>query len=166
MIHFTFSMMNSASLSLLLPIYPTPRLHALTLTPSSSSFLHLRRHASTFPPMLTTKPRFNRTASFAYVTGPASDPIVTEADPKLDDSDSPTENESPPSNLIGWGLLWSLLSAHKVRLGLSVLALVGATTSTLSMPLFSGLYDTCLILIMVLFLFYCLNVVAIDDCDC
>jgi ATP-binding cassette, subfamily B (MDR/TAP), member 10 len=94
-----------------------------------------------FPPLprkITTTPRKNRSAiSFAYVSGPASDPNVSEADPRVYGSDSRAEKIRPP-NAISWGLLWSLLAEHKLRLAVSALTLVGCTTCTLSMPIFSG----------------------------
>lgn len=96
------------------------------------------RQSRGFPPILRTKFNTKRLISCAYVTGPASDPIVSEPDLKLHESDSRTEEIQSPPNLITWGLLWSLLMKHKLRLGLSVLTLVGCTTCTLSMPIFSG----------------------------
>ncbi|KAK4788805.1 hypothetical protein SAY86_020124 [Trapa natans] len=73
-------------------------------------------------------------AAGAYVTGQASDPI-SEPSFKFDGS-SPDQYQ--PRDLISWGLMWSLLFNHKLRLGLAILALVGCSTCTLSMPLFSG----------------------------
>ncbi|XP_056158803.1 ABC transporter B family member 28 isoform X2 [Syzygium oleosum] len=80
----------------------------------------------------------------AYVTGPASDPIVSEPDPKFDGKDSGDE-EPRPRDVITWGLLWSLLAEHKLRLCASAVALVGCTTCTLSMPIFSGRFFEVLI---------------------
>lgn len=74
------------------------------------------------------------TATFAYVSGPASDPIVSEPDPKFDEPDSKVQSPS----VISWGLLWSLLLKHKLRLAISAFALVGCSACTLSMPIFSG----------------------------
>ncbi|WCJ36583.1 ABC transporter B family member 28 [Euphorbia peplus] len=77
----------------------------------------------------------------AYVSGP---PPVTEPDHKLEDSDS--AGDKPPSpKLISSGLLLSLLLKHKLRLGVLVLTLVGCTTCTLSMPIFSGRFFEVLI---------------------
>ncbi|KAL3755835.1 hypothetical protein ACJRO7_002822 [Eucalyptus globulus] len=77
----------------------------------------------------------------AYVTGPPSDPI--EADPKYDGDG---EDEPPrPRAVITWGLLWSLLAEHKLRLCVSAAALVGCTTCTLSSPIFSGRFFELLI---------------------
>ncbi|TXG70843.1 hypothetical protein EZV62_005778 [Acer yangbiense] len=129
---------------------PTPHPHALRLPLSLSLSLSLTssqlRQSCSFPPIRRTKSRTKRTVSCAYVTGPASDPIISDPVPKLDDSDSPNqETQSPPPSLIGWGLLWSLMSKHKLRLGFSILALAGATTCTLSMPIFSGRFFEVLI---------------------
>ncbi|KAK0596817.1 hypothetical protein LWI29_019329 [Acer saccharum] len=127
---------------------PTPLPHALRLPLSLSLSLtssQLRQSCS-FPPIRRTKSGTKRTVSCAYVTGPASDPIISDPVPKLDDSDSPNqETQSPPPSLIGWGLLWSLMSKHKLRLGFSILSLAGATTCTLSMPIFSGRFFEVLI---------------------
>lgn len=77
----------------------------------------------------------------AYVSGPASDPIVTEPDPKVDSSNGAHgENVEPPA-AITWDLLWSLLMRDKLRLAVSAVALIGCSTCTLSMPLFSGKFS-------------------------
>ncbi|KAI5346990.1 PREDICTED: ATP-binding cassette [Prunus dulcis] len=81
------------------------------------------------------------TASFAYVSGPASDPIVSEPDPKIDGPDS--KGQSP--SVISWGLLLSLLLKHKLRLAISAFALIGCSACTLSMPIFSGRFFEVLI---------------------
>ena len=137
--------MASASPPLLLQRLPTRSLtlslHApskfkLKLPPSPSPRL---RQSRPFPPLL--KRHWTATAiTSAYVTGPASDPIVTEPDHKLDSTDdesSLTEKVQPPE-LISWSLLWSLLAKHKVRLVVCAFTLVGCTSCTLSMPIFSG----------------------------
>ncbi|KAI9161620.1 hypothetical protein LWI28_019124 [Acer negundo] len=129
---------------------PTPRSHALRLPLSLSLSISLTssplRQSCSFPPIRRTKSRTKRTVSCAYVTGPASDPIISDPVPKFDDSDSSNqETQSPPPSLIGWGLLWSLMLKHKLRLGFSILALAGATTCTLSMPIFSGRFFEVLI---------------------
>lgn len=73
----------------------------------------------------------------AYVTGPASDAIFSESEPKFSASETPEKEEE----VIGWGLLWSLLWLHRLRLGVALVALIGCATCTLSMPLFSGVLD-------------------------
>lgn len=80
------------------------------------------------------------TISSAYVSGP---PILSDSDPKVDASEATREEVQQSPKLISWGLLWSLLLNHKLRLGVSVLTLVGCTTCTLSMPLFSGTTTSC-----------------------
>ncbi|PON57833.1 ATP-binding cassette containing protein [Trema orientale] len=99
--------------------------------------LRLLRQPRLFPPFSHSRPRFPRTTAFAYVSGPASDPIVAEPDPKIDDSDSSKPKQPSPS-VVTWELLLRLLLKHKLRLALSLVALVGCTTCTLSMPIFSG----------------------------
>lgn len=81
------------------------------------------------------------------MTGPASDPIVTEPDHKLDptDNDSSVTEKVQSTELISWGLLWSLLAKHKVRLVVCAFTLVGCTSCTLSMPIFSGRFFEVLI---------------------
>ncbi|XP_021297045.1 ABC transporter B family member 28 [Herrania umbratica] len=130
--------------------FPTSTCHArklklkLKLSLSQNSPLH---QSCTFPPIslpTTTKSgRLNVSSpvSRAYVAGP---PIVTEPDPKIDEPDPDTEKAEPP-NLISRRLLWVLLVRHKLRISVSVLALIGCTTCTLSMPIFSGRFFEVLI---------------------
>ncbi|KAJ6339242.1 hypothetical protein OIU77_007243 [Salix suchowensis] len=144
--------MASAAPPLLLQTLPTRSLtlslHApskfkLKLPPSPSPRL---RQSRPFPPL--RKRHWTATAiTSAYVTGPASDPIVTEPDHKLDSTDdesSLTEKVQPPE-LISWSLLWSLLAKHKGRLVVCAFTLVGCTSCTLSMPIFSGRFFEVLI---------------------
>ncbi|KAH9647273.1 hypothetical protein KPL70_025134 [Citrus sinensis] len=112
-----------------LPLFmrlPTPRRRALTkhTLPLTSPL----RRSLAFPPLLRAKFNSEGTITCAYVSGPASDPIVSEPDPRINDSVSPSEKVHSPPNLITWGLLWSLFLKHKLRLGLSVLTLIGCTT--------------------------------------
>ncbi|KAM7274304.1 hypothetical protein ACFE04_028968 [Oxalis oulophora] len=135
--------MGSATL-LLQPTFTPTRFtslnrHALStqkLSSSSSPLLLLNHQSRHFPPfpVLKSKPLIRPSA---YVSGPASDPNVIESKPEI--QNTITQPEAPkPTNLITWGLLWNLLMKHKLRLLASVLALIGATTCTLSMPIFSG----------------------------
>lgn len=121
------------SLVLSLPLTPTP---TRARTVASKLALSSLRQSHPFPriPLRLPKPLKTTAASFAYVSGPASDAIVSEPDPKLDESDA---NVQPPS-VIGWGLLWSLLLKHKLRLAVAAFALIGCSACTLSMPIFSG----------------------------
>ncbi|CAL9226803.1 unnamed protein product [Arabidopsis halleri] len=75
----------------------------------------------------------------AYVTG--APPIVDEPDPKIEESKSEAESK----DLISWGLVWSLMSKHKLRLSVCLLTLLGCSTCTLSMPVFSGRFFEVLI---------------------
>ncbi|KAJ4849453.1 ABC transporter B member 28 [Turnera subulata] len=99
----------------------------------------LRQRSCLFPP-----PKHPAIPS-AYVSGPASDPIFCEPDRKIDQQEPQTEEKPPPPKLITWGLLGSLLLRHKARLGLAALTLVGCTSCTLSMPIFSGRFFEVLI---------------------
>lgn len=77
--------------------------------------------------------------AFANVTGPAYDSFVSESDEfKVEDSTDSAKVSVQPTYLISWGLLWNLVSRHKLRLLVSMLTLVGCSTSTLTMPIYSG----------------------------
>lgn len=77
--------------------------------------------------------------AFANVTGPAYDSFVSESDEfKVEDSTDSAKVSVQPTYLISWGLLWNLVSRHKLRLLVSILTLVGCSTSTLTMPIYSG----------------------------
>ncbi|ESQ54755.1 hypothetical protein EUTSA_v10024541mg [Eutrema salsugineum] len=78
----------------------------------------------------------------AYVTG--APPIVEEPDPNTEGSKSEPEKDES-KDLIRWGLVWSLMSKHKLRLVVCLLTLVGCSTCTLSMPVFSGRFFEVLI---------------------
>nr|GME20368.1 ABC transporter B family member 28 isoform X1 [Ipomoea batatas] len=80
--------------------------------------------------------------SSAYA-GPAIDAFVSENEPKFEDSGD--NFVAQPIEVINWGLLWKLLSDHKLQLAASVLTLVGCTTCTLTMPLLSGRFFEVLI---------------------
>lgn len=91
-------------------------------------------------PRLRNSGRFSHsTIVSANVTGPAYDSFESESDKfKVEDSTESSTATVQPSDLISWGLLWNLVSRHKLRLFLSILALVGCSTSTLTMPIYSG----------------------------
>ncbi|KAJ0974571.1 hypothetical protein J5N97_016536 [Dioscorea zingiberensis] len=75
-------------------------------------------------------------ARAAYVTAPASDPDSIDKGSNLELLEQPTV--SPPPAAISWGIIWPLLARHKVRIAISMISLVGCTSCTLAMPLFSG----------------------------
>ncbi|XP_061351551.1 ABC transporter B family member 28 [Gastrolobium bilobum] len=123
----------SSSASSIRTLKPTlSHSHSRSLSLSLSPFLRLPRFSLS---STTTPPR-------AYVTGPASDPIFCDPDPKLDRS--PPDEVKPP-NVITRNLLLTLLMKHKLRLAVSVAALFACTTCTLSMPIFSGRFFEVLI---------------------
>uniref|UniRef100_M4D1W4 ABC transporter B family member 28 n=1 Tax=Brassica campestris TaxID=3711 RepID=M4D1W4_BRACM len=117
----------------------SPLLRTCGVTP----FLSFRssRGGSTAPLGLSLKAKSVGLAR-AYVTG--APPIVGEEDPKIDGSKSEPEKEES-KDLIKWGLVWSLMSKHKLRLVVCLLTLVGCSTCTLSMPVFSGRFFEVLI---------------------
>nr|XP_016469079.1 PREDICTED: ABC transporter B family member 28-like [Nicotiana tabacum] len=82
--------------------------------------------------------------SSAYITGPAFDAIVSENDPKFEESDDSLVAVEP-IEVISWGFMWKLVSRHKLKLLASFLALIGCTTCTLTMPLLSGRFFEVLI---------------------
>ncbi|KAB1210758.1 ABC transporter B family member 28 [Morella rubra] len=97
-----------------------------------------------FPLKISVPPNTRNTISFANVSGPPSDPTAIEPDQRVDGSDNRTEKLRPPS-AINWVLLLTLLAEHKLRLAVSALTLIGCTTCTLSMPLYSGKFFEVLI---------------------
>ncbi|XP_051138101.1 ABC transporter B family member 28 [Andrographis paniculata] len=86
--------------------------------------------------------RLSSTKANAYVSGPAFDAIVSEDAPKIDGAEIV---ELEPLDVISWGLLWRLISRHKLRVLASVLTLVGCTSCTLAMPIYSGRFFEVLI---------------------
>lgn len=122
-----------------LPFTLKPSHFPKRLPNSSLSPLRLRRLTSVAP--FPTLPALHRgfksnSSTFAYVTGPASDPNVSESDPKVDDA---SDSQVRVVGVLNWGLLWRLLTKHKLRLLVSLLTLVCCSTCTLSMPFFSGM---------------------------
>ncbi|KAL0400804.1 UNVERIFIED_CONTAM: ABC transporter B family member 28 [Sesamum latifolium] len=104
----------------------------VSFLPSSSSWAKAGQRSRTASTII----------SRAYVSGPAFDAIVSENDPKIDSSEVV---EMQPIDVISWGLLWKLVSRHKWRVLVSVLTLLGCTTCTLAMPIFSGRFFEVLI---------------------
>lgn len=125
------------AVTLSLPLPPTPISSTRFRTTNPKLALSSIRQSHPFPRFSLYRlpsPLKTTTATFAYVSGPASDPIVSEPDPNFDEPDSKVQSPS----VISWGLLWSLLLKHKLRLAISAFALVGCSACTLSMPIFSG----------------------------
>lgn len=123
-----------------LPLFSLPK------TPISYSHRHLissrRPHPTIarFPKRLSSSPTTLKTTPvcLAYVSGPASDPIIL-SDDELESTDIVQQQTPPiPTPAITWGLLWALLLPHKLRLLASLVSLVGCSSCTLSMPIFSG----------------------------
>ncbi|XP_075649403.1 ABC transporter B family member 28 [Castanea sativa] len=143
--------MASATLSFSPTRTPTRvRTRAPVLNPRLSLYFLHQSHPFPPFPLTTTKKTKTKTKtssiSFAYVSAPASDPSVSDPEPRIDSSGTLTEKDrAPKPNPISWGLLWTLLSRHKLRLAISAFALVGCTTCTLSMPIFSGRFFEVLI---------------------
>ncbi|KAM3682360.1 hypothetical protein ACJW31_12G067300 [Castanea mollissima] len=145
--------MASATLSFSPTRTPTRvRTRAPVLNPRFSLYFLHQSHPFPPFPLTTTKKTKTKTKtktssiSFAYVSAPASDPSVSDPEPRIDSSGTLTEKDrAPKPNPISWGLLWTLLSRHKLRLAISAFALVGCTTCTLSMPIFSGRFFEVLI---------------------
>ncbi|KAI4351813.1 hypothetical protein L6164_006126 [Bauhinia variegata] len=132
--------MASATLYLAPPIRIRASKQTLASFTAPSPFHPLYSLPSSPLPLRSTfhrAPLRTKTIPLAYVTGPASDPIFSESDPKIDSSDSLPEKDEPPS-VINWGIMWKLLMKHKMRLALCTVALIGCTSCTLSMPLISG----------------------------
>ncbi|GFP96921.1 ABC transporter b family member 28 [Phtheirospermum japonicum] len=88
--------------------------------------------------------RSTRLIRRAYVSGPAFDAIVSENDPKINGTENIPELLQPV-HVISWGLLWKLVSRHKWGVLVSVLTLLGCSTCTLAMPIYSGRFFEVLI---------------------
>ncbi|KAJ8633653.1 hypothetical protein MRB53_026989 [Persea americana] len=121
---------------------------------SSSSFVS--RHSSKlFPPLSSSVPLLRsirqskrRVIRAAYISAPASDPNISGIDEEEDPDGHQSRSQTTmvdSSIPISWGYLWSLLMKHKLRLAASIVALVGCTSCTLSMPIFSGRFFEVLI---------------------
>ncbi|KAI3762447.1 hypothetical protein L1987_52877 [Smallanthus sonchifolius] len=138
-----------AALPLFLPLQPsinnhhrqllTPRRQRPLLYPTRSSPQLRQQHLR--PTLTRRKPSF---ITAAYITGPASDAIIAADDPKIDEVDSDLEPVQR-FNAISWGLLFRLLSRHKLRVAASIASLICCTTCTLSMPILSGRFFEVLI---------------------
>ncbi|CAL9756653.1 unnamed protein product [Musa acuminata subsp. burmannicoides] len=135
--------MAAASTSLLQSLFSPFPFPSRMLTSSSISgrcpaALLLRRPHRTArnPPSHVTGVRRRRSgghARAAYVSAPAADP-----DPVAKDESSAADVSSAPPAAISWSVIWSLLSRHKIRMAVSLASLVGCTSCTLAMPIFSG----------------------------
>ncbi|XP_050225079.1 ABC transporter B family member 28 [Mercurialis annua] len=134
-------MASATATTLLLPQTSSSRLPLRY--PHAPPFKQRRRNANIqlyhFPPLQSRAKKIN-TISCAYVSGP---PIVSEPEPKVEATRGKAEEES--EKLISWGLLWSLLLKHKLRLGVCGVSLAACTVCTLSQPIFSGRFFEVLI---------------------
>ncbi|KAI3925712.1 hypothetical protein MKX01_003271 [Papaver californicum] len=112
---------------------------------SSSSILPISR-LKLFRPNLSKPGRKNfHFSREAYVAAPASDSNIN-SEPKPEEESNPSSSsDTNPSNVISWALIWSLMLRHKLRLAVSIATLIGCTTCTLSMPIFSGQFFEVLI---------------------
>lgn len=75
----------------------------------------------------------------AYVSAPASDPDSIDA---IARPEARVFLVDSAAKAVSWGVLWRLISQHKLRIVASVAALVGGTSCTLAMPIFSGMLTT------------------------
>uniref|UniRef100_A0A453SGB0 ABC transmembrane type-1 domain-containing protein n=1 Tax=Aegilops tauschii subsp. strangulata TaxID=200361 RepID=A0A453SGB0_AEGTS len=82
----------------------------------------------------------------AYISAPAPGPDAYQS-PSFDAAEAAADVAAAISSTdaITWAGVWALLSQHKARLAISLAALLACTTSTLSMPLFSGRFFETLI---------------------
>ncbi|XP_026406799.1 ABC transporter B family member 28-like [Papaver somniferum] len=114
--------------------------------PSSSSFsISSRQQLKLFRPNFT-KPGRKRFHFYteAYAAAPSSDSNIN-SEPKPEESNSSSSDTNRSPNVITWGLIWSLMLRHKLRLAISIATLIGCTTCTLSMQIFSGQFFEVLI---------------------
>ncbi|KAI3913740.1 hypothetical protein MKW98_011801 [Papaver atlanticum] len=124
--------------------YSSRTLKIVNLPPPSSSISH-RQQLKLFRPNFTKpgRKRFHFSTE-AYVAAPASDSNIN-SESKLEESNSSSSDTNRSPNVISWGLIWSLMLRHKLRLAISIATLIGCTTCTLSMPIFSGQFFEVLI---------------------
>ncbi|KAI3901492.1 hypothetical protein MKW92_025857 [Papaver armeniacum] len=113
--------------------------------PASSFAISPRQQLKLFRPNFTKpgRKRFHFSTE-AYVAAPASDSNIN-SEPKPEESNSSSSDTNHSPNVISWGLIWSLMLRHKLRLAISIATLIGCTTCTLSMPIFSGQFFEVLI---------------------
>ncbi|XVF81688.1 hypothetical protein PTKIN_Ptkin15bG0175500 [Pterospermum kingtungense] len=136
--------LNAPKLYLLNPTHFSTRTHhagKLEFNLSQNSSSH---QSSTFLPIslpTATKSRRCSVLPRACVTEP---PILSDRDPTIDYSQPVTE-EAKQSNLVSLRLLCSLVVRQKLRICISVLALIGCTSCTLLRPIFNGQFFEMLI---------------------
>ncbi|WVZ63070.1 hypothetical protein U9M48_012736 [Paspalum notatum var. saurae] len=125
----------------------------LLVTPASCrATLASPRLAANYPSSFTsrrcihlTRPRPHRPG--AYISAPAPGPEAAYAPPSLDAAAAAADVAAAisSSNAVTWAGVWALLSRHRVRIAVSLAALLACTTCTLSMPFFSGKFFETLI---------------------
>ncbi|KAF6160454.1 hypothetical protein GIB67_019223 [Kingdonia uniflora] len=98
-----------------------------------------------FSPNLSTFGRRLSLITSAYVAAPASDPNISDNEPKVDEESSSSGTTGSSTIVISWGLVFTLLLQHKLRLAAAVVTLFGCTTCTLMMPILSGRFFEVLI---------------------
>ncbi|XP_074567547.1 ABC transporter B family member 28 [Curcuma longa] len=77
--------------------------------------------------------RSGRGARAAYVSAPSAD---FESVSKRESSSDDFAPASPAA--VSWGVIWSLITRHKLRMAFACGSLIGGTACTLAMPIFSG----------------------------
>ncbi|KAH0457188.1 hypothetical protein IEQ34_015095 [Dendrobium chrysotoxum] len=86
-----------------------------------------------------------RAVRAAYVSAPASEHAAGEDNGTGHSGEAISAAPISSSLPVSWGVIWPLLSQQKLRIVLSLASLVGCTTCTLAMPLFSGKFYEVLI---------------------
>ncbi|KAI0500113.1 hypothetical protein KFK09_018321 [Dendrobium nobile] len=86
-----------------------------------------------------------RAVRAAYVSAPASEHAAGEDNGTGRSGETISAAPISSSLPVSWGVIWPLLSQQKLRIVLSLASLVGCTTCTLAMPLFSGKFYEVLI---------------------
>ncbi|URD96011.1 ABC transporter [Musa troglodytarum] len=117
--------------------FPSRMLTSSSISGRCPAELLLRRQhrtARSAPSHLTgVRRRSGGHARAAYVSAPAADP-----DPVAKDESPAANVSSAPPAAVSWAVIWSLVSRHKIRMAVSLASLVGCTSCTLAMPIFSG----------------------------
>ncbi|KAJ1288946.1 hypothetical protein BS78_02G127800 [Paspalum vaginatum] len=125
----------------------------LLVTPASSRATSAApRPAASYPSSFSSRRSLHLARSRthrpgAYISAPAPGPEAAYAPPSLDAAAAAADVAAAisSSDAVTWAGVWALLSRHRVRIAVSLAALLACTTCTLSMPFFSGKFFETLI---------------------
>ncbi|PKA61119.1 ABC transporter B family member 28 [Apostasia shenzhenica] len=127
--------------SALFPFFSSPR----NLTLTSIQPLHPRIIPGVYRATRRRCCRRDGAARAAYVSAPASEPDATTENGTGRSKEAGSLAAIPSIPPVSWGVIWPLLSQHKLRIVVSMASLLGCTSCTLAMPIFSGKFFEILI---------------------